>query len=170
VFFTNPRQPNLQERLKGYQDVFGRFPGLKVVEVFDMQGDAGKAMAQATEYAKRTGPSHIDGYVCLEAGAGKGVAEALSYSPVPGRREIVTMDADPGILSLVEQGSVDATIGQKPYTMAFLGLDALDQIHHDPPKPLAVDGADTRSPYPAFVDTGVTLVDKGNVGAMTRGH
>src|SRR4030088_209953 len=39
VFFTNPGQPNLDERLKGYQDIFSTYPGIKVVEVFDIKAD-----------------------------------------------------------------------------------------------------------------------------------
>jgi ribose transport system substrate-binding protein len=45
-----------------------------------------------------------------------------------------------------------------------LGLKALDDIYHYPLKPLARDyGSDAMSPIPAFVDTGVSLVDKSNV-------
>ena len=44
VFFTMPGQPNLEERLKGYKDVFANSPGIKIVEVFDMKGESGTAM------------------------------------------------------------------------------------------------------------------------------
>ena len=47
VFFTMPGQPNLDERLKGYKDVFADYPDIKVVEVFDMKGDSGVAMDKA---------------------------------------------------------------------------------------------------------------------------
>src|SRR5271155_696767 len=55
VFFTMPGQPNLEERLKGYKDAFASFPGIKIVEVFDMKGESGTAMDKATEYMARTG-------------------------------------------------------------------------------------------------------------------
>ena len=74
------------------------------------------------------------------------------------------MDVDQFPLELVKPGTVQATISQKPFTMAFLGLKALDDLHHYPLKPLARDyGSDALSPIPAFVDTGVSLVDKSNV-------
>src|SRR5258707_5344930 len=38
VFISNPGQPNLDERLKGYEEGLAASPGIKVVEVFDMQG------------------------------------------------------------------------------------------------------------------------------------
>src|SRR5580698_5523065 len=77
VFFTMPGQPNLEERLKGYKDVFANSPGIKIVEVFDMKGESGTAMDKAQEYLARTGASKINAYICLEASAGKDVGEAF---------------------------------------------------------------------------------------------
>jgi ribose transport system substrate-binding protein len=163
VFFTMPGQPNLEERLKGYKDAFASFPGIKIVEVFDMKGESGTAMDKANEYMARTGASKINALICLEASAGKDVAEAFKRSKPQGTI-IMAMDVDQATLSLVKEGSIDATISQKPYTMALLGLKALDDLHHYPLKPLARDYAsDAMSPIPAFVDTGVSLVDKSNV-------
>ncbi len=77
------------------------------------------------------------------------------------------MDTDQATLQLVKDGIIDSTISQKPYTMARLGLKALDDIYHYPVKPLAADyGLDPFSPFPAFIDTGVALVDKSNVEAI----
>jgi ribose transport system substrate-binding protein len=163
VFFTMPGQPNLVERLKGYRDVFAANPGIKVVEVFDMKGESGTAMDKAQEYLALTGASKINAYICLEASAGKDVGEALKRNKVQGTM-LITMDVDQGTLELVKDGTIQATISQKPYTMALLGLKALDDIYHYPLKPLTRDfGSDASSPIPAFVDTGVSLVDKSNV-------
>ena len=77
---------------------------------------------------------------------------------------VMAMDVDQPTLELVKDGTIKATISQKPFTMAFLGLKALDDLHHYPLKPLARDyGSDAQSPIPAFVDTGVSLVDQTNV-------
>jgi ribose transport system substrate-binding protein len=163
VFFTMPGQPNLEERLKGYKDAFANYPGIKIVEVFDMKGESGTAMDKATEYMARTGASKINALICLEASAGKDVAEAFKRTKPQGTI-IMAMDVDQATLSLVKDGTIDATISQKPYTMALLGLKALDDLHHYPLKPLTRDfGSDATSPIPAFVDTGVSLVDKSNV-------
>jgi ribose transport system substrate-binding protein len=52
--------------------------------------------------------------------------------------------------------------------MGFYGLKALDEVFHDPPNQLGKDfAADFFSPYPMFVDTGTTLVDKDNVDLYT---
>lgn len=166
VFFTIAGQPNLEERLKGYKDIFDQFPGIKIVEVFDMKGDSGLAMDKAQEYLARTGPAKIDAFICLEASAGKDVGEAIKRAHGPGRL-LVAMDVDDATLNLIKDGTIDSTISQKPYTMALLGLKGLDDVHHYPVKPLSSDyGLDPFSPFPAFIDTGVALVDKTNVNQI----
>ena len=163
VFFTMPSQPNLVERLKGYQDVLATYPGIKVVEVFDMKGESGTAMDKAQEYLGRTGPAKISAFICLESSSGRAVGEALKHAEPQGTI-LMAMDVDRATLQLVKDGTIQATISQKPFTMAYLGLKALDDLHHYPLKPLTRDwGSDALSPVPAFVDTGVSLVDKSNV-------
>jgi len=169
VFFTMPGQPNLDERLKGYQDVFAAYPNIKVVEVFDMKGDSGVAMDKAREYIARKDKDRIDALVCLQSSAGKDVGEILRRAKGLGDpgRVLVTMDTDVATLQLVKDGIIDSTISQKPYTMALVGLKALDNIHHYPLKSFTGDYAlDPFSPFPAFVDTGVSLVDKANVDTI----
>jgi ribose transport system substrate-binding protein len=168
VFFTNPGQPNLAERLKGYEDAFASYPGIKVVEVFDIKADPGSALDQAGVYLARTGAAKIDGFVCLDSRSGSNVAEAFKRRSISDR-VLITMDTDIDTLQLVGDGTIDSTISQKPYTMAFLGLKVLDEIHHYPVKPLGEDyGLDPYSPFPAFIDTGVALVDKTNLDPILR--
>jgi ribose transport system substrate-binding protein len=164
VFFTNPGQPNLDQRLKGYEEVFATYPGIKVIEVADIKGDSGTAMDKATEYLARTGAAKVDAFICLESASGKDVGEVFKRREVKDRL-LVAMDLAVGTLLLVQEGTVDSTISQKPYTMGWLGLKALDEVHHYPVKTLATDfGMDPFSPFPSFIDTGVSLVDKVNVG------
>ncbi len=161
VFYSMP-QTNLEERLKGYKDMFADHPGIKVVEVFNIKGDSGNAFDRTTHYLTDKSAEHIDAFVCLEASAGKDVAEALRRQSVTDRL-VIAMDADEATLNLVKEGLIDATVAQKPYTMAYYGLKALDDVHHYPVD-LKKDWAmNSFSPFPAFVDTGVSLVDKVNV-------
>ena len=165
AIFTNPLQPNLEERLKGYKDAFARYPGIKVVDVYDLKGDASSAMDKTGEYLARTGDNKVDALVCLESASGRDVAEKVKREHA--QVLIVAMDGDQGTLELVKDGTIDSTISQKPYTMALLGLKALDEVHHNPPKSLtAAYALDPFSPFPAFVDTGVALVDKSNADSI----
>jgi ribose transport system substrate-binding protein len=166
VFFTNPGQPNLDERLKGYKDVFSSYPGIKVVDVFDIKADPGTALDQAAVYLAKTGADKVDGFICLDSRSGSNAAEAMKRANAQGRI-LIAMDVDADTLRLVKDGTIDSTVAQKPWSMAFLGLKALDDIYHYPVKPLTADfGLDPFSPFPSFVDTGTTLVDKSNVDAV----
>jgi ribose transport system substrate-binding protein len=168
VIFTNPGQPNLDERLQGYKDIFADSPGIKIVEVFDIKADPGAALDQAGVYLSRTGAAKVDGFICLDSRSGSNVAEAFKRRNATDRM-LIAMDVDPDTLALVGDGTIDSTISQKPYTMAYLGLKALDEIHHYPVKGLGNDfGLDPYSPFPAFVDTGVALVDKTNLDAVLK--
>ncbi len=163
VFFTNAGQPNLDERLKGYKDIIDAHPQMKVAEVFDIKGDPGAAFDQAEKYIGRTGPQKIDGFVCLEASSGKGVAEVLKRHSASDRT-LIAMDVDADTLSLINDGQIEATVSQKPFTMGYIGLKMLDEVHHFQPKPFRTNYAvDTFSKYPVFIDTGTALVDKSNV-------
>jgi ribose transport system substrate-binding protein len=162
VFFTLGSQPNTDERLKGFKDVFASRPGINVVDVVDIKGDARNAFDKAQEDLALTGPKKIDAFVCLEASSGKTVADAIKRAG--GGRELVAFDVDQDTLDGIKSGTIDATIAQKPFTMGFVGLKALDDVFHNPPKELGKDySADAFSPYPVFVDTGTSLVDQSNV-------
>jgi ribose transport system substrate-binding protein len=161
VFYSMP-QTNLEERLKGYKDVFADHPEIKIVEVFNIKGDSGNAFDRTTHYLTDKAGPKVDAFVCLEASAGKDVAEALRRQNAHDRL-LIAMDADEATLNLVKEGLIDATVAQKPYTMAYYGLKALDDVHHYPVDFKKDWATNSFSPIPAFVDTGVSLIDKVNV-------
>lgn len=168
AFFTNPGQPNLDERLKGYKDAFADHPGIKVVEVFDMKGDSGTAFDEAQKLVGRKGADQVDGFVTLEASAGKEVAEVLRRGGLESRA-LIAMDVDADTLKLINMGEIDSTISQRPYTMGYVGLKNLAEIHHALPTKFTTDyGVDPHSPYPVFIDTGTALVDKTNVDTFIK--
>jgi ribose transport system substrate-binding protein len=77
------------------------------------------------------------------------------------------MDTDAATLDWVQKGVIAATISQKPYTMTFVGLHALDDLYHNKPPRLDSDWSrDSFAAVPAFVDTGSVLIDKTNVAAF----
>jgi ribose transport system substrate-binding protein len=82
-------------------------------------------------------------------------------------RTIIAMDTDPETLQWIQKGVIAATISQKPFTMAHVGLRMLDNLHHEQLKTLDADWArDSFAPLPAFVDTGSAVIDKNNVDAL----
>jgi len=162
VFFTIGGQPNTEDRLKGFKDVLSARPDIKIVDVVDIKGDNRNAFDKAQEDLALTGPKKIDAFVCLEASSGKTVADAIKRAG--GGRELVAFDVDQDTLDGIKSGTIDATIAQKPFTMGYVGLKALDDVFHYPPKQLGKDySVDSFSTYPMFVDTGTSLVDQSNV-------
>jgi ribose transport system substrate-binding protein len=168
VFFTITGQPNTEDRLKGFKDVFASRPDIKIVEVVDIKGDPRSAFDKTQEFLALTGPKKIDAYVCLDSASGKLVSDAVKRAG--GGRELVAWDVNQDTLDEIKAGTIDATIAQKPFTMGYVGLKALDEIYHDPPRQLNKDySADSFAPYPVFVDTGTSLVDKSNVDLYIAG-
>jgi ribose transport system substrate-binding protein len=165
VIFTMPGQTNLDDRLRGYRDIFASYSGLKIVRLVDIHGDPRVAF-DTTEQIIGQKKEKVDGFVCLEALAGKEVGEVLDRYHVTGKT-VVAMDTDPDTLDWIKKGVIAATVAQKPYTMSLVGLEMLDDLYHHKLRSLQQNWAqDPFSPLPAFVDTGATLIDKSNVDAF----
>jgi len=168
VFFTLGDQPNIDERLKGFKEVFATRPDIHITAVVDIKGDARNAFDWTQESMALSGDQRIDAFVSLESSSGKLVADAVKRGG--GGREVLAFDVDQETLDAIKSGAIDATIAQKPFTMAYVGLRALDQIYHDPPKDLTRDySPDSFAPYPVFVDTGTSVVDQSNVDLYIAG-
>ncbi len=163
VFFTLTGQPNTEERLKGFKDVLATRPNIHIVDVVDIKGDARVAFDKTQEYMAMTGPKKINAFVCLEASSGKQVAEVIKRSNDTDR-EVIAWDADQETLDAIKGGTIDSTVAQKPFAMGYFGLKSLDEVFHYPPANLGKNfSTDAFSPYPVFVDTGSSVVDKNNV-------
>ena len=163
VFFTIPGQPNLEERLRGYKDVLADHPNIKIVDVLDVKGDSNLAFDQARKYVDKTGADKINAFVALESSGAPAIADVVSRS-ADKSRVVIGMDVSPDTLKLIKSGGLDATISQKPWTMGYIGLKELDEIHHHKPANFQTNyQVDSFSRYPSFVDTGTTLVTSDNV-------
>ncbi|HEY1985533.1 MAG TPA: substrate-binding domain-containing protein [Terracidiphilus sp.] len=163
LVFTIAGQPNTEERLKGVKDALSAKPDIKIVDVIDIKGDPRAAFDKTQESLALSGPKKIDAFICLESASGKMVSDAIKRANATDRT-LVAFDVSQDTLDGIKGGSIDSTIAQKPYTMGWVGLKALDEIFHAPPKQMGKDySVDSFSPYPVFVDTGSSLVDKNNV-------
>ncbi len=164
VVFTMPEQANLKDRLRGYTDTFAEHPQIKITEIVDIKGDPRVAFDRTMDILDKN--AKVDAFVGLESLSGPEIAAVLERKNMTGK-VVVTMDTDSRTLEGVQKGIISATIGQKPFTMAFLAIKTLDDLHHHPLKSLTVDLAqDSFSLLPAFIDTGATLIDKSNVNAF----
>jgi ribose transport system substrate-binding protein len=167
VVFSMPGQPNMQDRLRGYRDALERTGSIKITRVVDIQGDPRIAFDTTTQIIGKE-KDKVDAFVCLEAQSGKEVAGVLNSYHVTGK-VVMAMDTDQETLEWIQKGVIAATIAQKPYTMAFVGLQMLDNLYHHKPASLDADWSkDSFAPVPAFVDTGSALIDKSNVESFLQ--
>jgi ribose transport system substrate-binding protein len=167
VVFTMPGQSNLQDRLRGYRDAIEKSPNIKITRVVDIQGDPRIAFDTTTQIMGKE-KDKVDAFVCLEAQSGKEVAGVLNSYHVTGK-VVMAMDTDPETLGWIQKGEIVATIAQKPYSMAFVGLQMLDNLHHNKVSSLETDWSkDSFAPIPSFVDTGSGLIDKSNVDSFLQ--
>lgn len=167
VVFTMPDQPNLQDRLRGYKDALARGGDIKITRVVDIQGDPRIAFDTTTQIMGKE-RDKVDAFVCLEAQSGKEVAGVLNSYHLTGK-VVMAMDTDPETLEWIQKGMIAATIAQKPYSMAFVGIEMLDNLYHNKPPSLDKDWSkDSFAPIPGFVDTGSALIDKSNVDAFIQ--
>lgn len=161
VVVTVPGQLNLEERLRGAQEVLARYPDIKIVRTLDDQGDPRTANDLISEMLLKKEP--VDGFLCLEASGGPGAGEVLQRLDMTGKIPIVAMDLNPETLDYIDQKVIAVTIGQKPYTMAFYGLRFLDDLHHNVVHEFKDWQSAPASPLPARVDTGTNVINAGNL-------
>lgn len=168
VVLTIPSQPNLKDRLHGFEDAVAEQQGLKVAQVVDMKADPTIAFDTAKQMLG--GKNKVDAFVCLEAISCPEVGEVVSRENLGGKVKVIAMDTDQRTIDLIQKGVISATIGQKPFTMGYYGAKLLDDLHHNKPSSLTENFVqDPKSPVPTFVDTGSFVVDKDNVGAFVQG-
>jgi ribose transport system substrate-binding protein len=164
VIITIPGQYNLGERVRGVEEAFKKYPGIKITKVIDDKGDSRNAYDAIT--ALLQGKDKPDGVIGLEASGGAGAADALHRVDLTGKIPIVAFDKDPETLDWIQRGAITATVVQKPYVMSFYGLKFLDDLHHN----AVHDFKDWRTAptpsMPGWVDTGTAIVDKNNLATF----
>lgn len=161
-----PGEPNLEARVKGYQDALTKYPGIRIINVGNDRADPAEA-AKVARAALSANPN-LAAFGCVDAGGGEGAAMALREKGLTGRVRIVGMDRNEATLNLIEEGIIDASIAQRTYTMAYMGLGMLYDLHHNKVKMVS----DWRSagvlPLPTNVDTGTVVITKENAKAFRR--
>ncbi len=169
VVYTLPAQPNLKDRLHGYEDAFAEHPDIKITQIVDMKGDPTVVFDNTRKLLESK--AKVDAFVCLEAISCPEVGEVVNRANMGGKVAVVAMDTDQRTIDWVQKGVISATIAQKPFTMAYYGTKLLADLHLHPPSPLSNNWMQNpTSPVPTFVDTGAFIIDKGGVDAFQQAN
>ena len=163
VAFRFEGQTNMEERLNGYRSVFAQYPQVKLVDVIDIKGDPVVAFDKTKEILEKRKPE-VDAFLSMDGESAKEVAEVLKRNNV--KKVVLATDTLPPTLDGIENGWITATVAQKPFTMGYISLRLIADLHLNKLPSYTMDFAGSpRSPLPRFVDTGVTLIDKSNLAA-----
>ncbi|OXM85347.1 ABC transporter substrate-binding protein [Paenibacillus rigui] len=138
---------NADEREQGLLDELARYPQVEVVSREYCYSDL-KLCRELTK--KLLTEKHADGIVALHAIASIGVADEVSAMGLAGKVQVVTFDNTPEDIEFLQEGVIQATIIQNPFSMGYLGVK------------YAVEAIQGKK-IPKFVDTGTKVIDQENM-------
>jgi ribose transport system substrate-binding protein len=164
AFLTIPGQWNLEERRHGYEAALAKYPEIKVVAVGNDQAEESQAAAQAKSILQAH--PNLAGFGCVDAAGGAGAAVAARDAGRKGKLKIIAMDRNEATLDFVEQGYIQASLAQRSYTMAYLGLRMLHDLRCGRIKMVPDWRKANTCPLPAAVDTGAVVITPENVKAF----
>jgi len=156
-----PGADNLAQRLNGCKDALKTFPGIKVVAIGNDQG----SLTEGQKVCRTIMQAHPDlkGFGCVDAGGGQGAAVAVKEANKIGKVHIVGMDRDEATLQFIEQGIIDASIGQRTYTMSYTALQLVYNLRNNQINMVRDWRKLGISPLPMLIDTGSFVITKDNV-------
>jgi ribose transport system permease protein len=170
ALLTVPGQSNHEDRARGCRDVLASYPGITIVKV----GNDLALSAESEKVARSILQAYpnLAGFGCTDAAGGEGCAVAVREAGKIGKVKIIAMDRNETTLDYINQGIIDASIAQRTYTMAYLGLELLYDLNHNNIQLVANWKDAGIVPLPRVIDTGTLVIDKSNVKAFMKnaGH
>ncbi|WEG12496.1 substrate-binding domain-containing protein [Pullulanibacillus sp. KACC 23026] len=158
---TLPNQQNHKDRTSGFVDeIKSDYPNIHVVAIENGKGDQLASKEAAIKVLKKY--PDLSGIFATEANGGLGIAEAKKDMGSNTHVKIISFDTDKGILDMVKNGTISATLSQGTWEMGYWALQFLFQIKHGLIKSSSNESISMTS-VPPNVDTGITVVTKKNV-------
>ena len=161
-----PGQSNLEGRARGCKDALAKYPGITIVKIGNDQALSDEAEKVARSILQAY--PNLAGFGCVDAAGGEGCAVAIKEAGKAGKVKIIAMDRNETTLQYIDQGLIEASIAQRTYTMAYLGLQMLYDLRHNNIKLVNNWQEANIIPLPNAVDTGTLVISKANVKAFMR--
>jgi ribose transport system substrate-binding protein len=138
---------NLARRLDGVKDAFQKYPGITIVDTFDIKEDSTRCQELIAAGTNRY--PNLGAWVSV---GGWPVFSANALDPVdPKKTKFVSFDTVDSALGLLRAGKVQVLLGQKYFGW---GSESVKLLHG------IVNG---QRPATAIIDSGVDVVDASNV-------
>jgi len=122
VLGDRTRTPAQHERLRGLEEAFAETPVVDYVGMHEFGG-------QEDDAYMRTGMlldqfPDLRGIVGLNEQATVGAAKAIKERGLSGRVKLVSFDSSIYEIKLLEEGTLQATVVQKPFNMGYLAIES----------------------------------------------
>ena len=147
AFITSLGANNLQRRLDGARDALAKYPGITVVETYDVKEDSVRTAEVIASGTNR--------YPTLGAWISVGgwpVFTQNALAPVPATTKVISFDTNPPAPDLIKAGKAHVLIGQKYFGW---GSETIKLLHD-----IVVNN---RRPTTPIIDSGVDVVTSANV-------
>ena len=148
AFITSLGANNLQRRLDGAKEALAKFPGISIVETYDIKEDSTRCQELIA-----TGTNRYPKLGAWVSVGGWPVFSSNALNPVPATTKFVSFDTVPQALALLRAGKVQVLLGQKYFGWGSESIKLLNSI---------VKGQKPANP---IVDSGVDVVTAATVDA-----
>jgi ribose transport system substrate-binding protein len=157
---TFPGPDHLKKRLDGFTAALAQFgPAIKIAAIVNDEGDVAKAETQITAMLQAN--PGITGIFCAHGNPGPGAAAAVRNLGLKGKVQILGFDFGTPVIELIESGEIKGTVGQNPYLMGYMSMLLAYSARHPSDVPSGRPGF---GHVPDTIDTGVTVLYKGDIG------
>jgi ribose transport system substrate-binding protein len=148
AFITSLGANNLQRRLEGAREALAKYPGITIVETYDIKEDSTRCQELIA-----TGSNRYPNLGAWISVGGWPVFSANALEPVPPTTKFVSFDTVSAALSLLRAGKVQVLLGQKYFGWGGESIKLLHGI---------INGQRPANP---IIDSGVDVVTAANVDA-----
>lgn len=135
------------ERMEGLMDYISRFPRIEIMEVAYCGSDEKLASQITGRMIKTYG---LDGIISLNSVSSVGAAREIKALGLEGDVKLVTFDSTPEIIERLQEGTIQATLIQNPFSNGYLA------VQH------AVEALDGKK-VPERVETPTKMIDLDNM-------
>lgn len=147
VSFVKGTAPAMQ-REQGFLEAIEKYPDIKVVTTEYSLSDEKRANEVTKEIIKKYGK--IDAIAALNGYSAIGVARAIEELGLSGKVKVVAFDNFTEEIDYLEEGVIQATVVQNPYSMGYLGIkNVLDVLN--------------KKDVSKHINTDSKVIDKGNM-------
>lgn len=160
VFVGTFSAANAAERLKGIEDAI-KGKNIEIVEKREDQTDRAKARKNVEDIVNNSalGVNLVCG---LWSYNGPAIADALEGGGKKGKVLAAVFDEEAGTLKGIASGTISCTVVQHPFDMGYQSSKWIHELATD------FDKAKAKIPADKIVNTGVEIIEKGNVADFEK--